>query len=163
MIATKPLLLLAALAMATMPQAAAEEYTFTTRVGPRQIRGATDGAGNVARFNLLRGLAVDRAGNLYVFQLLATNAVTGEASRRTLELNAVPADVAVLASPQWQADGSLEWTLIGQASRSDTLQVSSDLTPWTDWINVTPESCTTPVTDLEATQGTHRFYRARTR
>lgn len=66
MIATEPLLLLAALAMATMPLAAAEEYTFTTLLGPRQIRGASDGAGNVARFNRLRGVAVDRAGNLYV-------------------------------------------------------------------------------------------------
>jgi len=101
--------------------------------------------------------------DLYVFQLLATNALTGEASLRTLELNAVPADVAVLVSPQRRPDGSFQLTLIGQASQSYTLQVSSDLLTWTDWVNVTPESCSTPVTDPEAAQGTQRFYRARTR
>ena len=78
------------------------------------------------------------APDLYVFRLLATNQVTGAVSLRTVELNAVPANVAVLSSPQRLFDGSFQLTLIGQTNQAYTLQVSADLSAWTDWTNVPP-------------------------
>jgi hypothetical protein len=99
---------------------------------------------------------------LYVFRLKATNAV-GAISIRTLELTAVPADVAVLASPQRLPEGSFQLTLIGQTNQGYTLQVSTDLFTWTDWTNVTPASFSTPLTDPVAAHDPQRFYRARTR
>ena len=49
----------------------------------------------------------------------------------------MPANVAVLASPQRRADGSFQVTLMGQTNQTYTLQVSTDLSAWTDWTNVT--------------------------
>jgi hypothetical protein len=103
-------LLLAALAIAAMTQAKAQEYIFTT-----------------------------------------------------LELTAVPANVAVFASPQRLPDGSFQLTLIGQTNQSYTLQVSTNLTTWTDWTNVAPASFSTPLTDPIPAHDPQRFYRARTR
>ena len=61
-------LLLAALAMAAMTQAEAQEYTFTTLAGPDESPGAIDGPGpgSAARFYRPSGVAVDSAGNVYV-------------------------------------------------------------------------------------------------
>ena len=100
--------------------------------------------------------------DLFVFRLLGTNKLTGAVSIRTLELSAVSADVAVLSSPQRLADGPFQLSLIGQTNQSYTLQVSTNLTTWTDWINATPASFTTPLTDAEAPRHAQRFYRART-
>lgn len=44
----------------------ARDGTLTTFAGKRDDRGAADGAGTAARFSTPRGIAVDRAGNLYV-------------------------------------------------------------------------------------------------
>jgi hypothetical protein len=65
--------------------------------------------------------------DLYVFRLKATSAV-GAISIRTLELAAVPANVAVLTSPQRLPDGSFQLTLVGQTNQSYALQVSANLT-----------------------------------
>jgi hypothetical protein len=100
--------------------------------------------------------------DLYVFRLKATNAV-GAICIRTLELTAVPANVAVLASPQRLPDGSFQLTLIAQTNQSYTLQVSTNLSAWMDWTNVTPASFSTPLTDPAAAADPQRFYRARTR
>ncbi len=60
-------LLLAVLALAATTQAKAQEYTFTTLVGPAEAGpGAIDGPGSAARFYLPEGVAVDSAGNVYV-------------------------------------------------------------------------------------------------
>jgi hypothetical protein len=98
--------------------------------------------------------------DLYVLRLLATNQVTGEVSLRTLELIAVPANVAVLASPERLSDGSFQLSLIGQTNQTYTIQVSTDLPAWTDWTNVTPTRVITPLSDPEAAHETQRFYRA---
>jgi hypothetical protein len=98
--------------------------------------------------------------DLYVFRLLATNQVTGEVSLRTLELAAVPADVAVLASPERLFDGSFQLNLIGQTNQAYTIQVSTDLSAWTDWTNATPTSSNASLTDPEAALHPQRFYRA---
>ncbi|MBI4325911.1 MAG: hypothetical protein HY674_11685 [Chloroflexi bacterium] len=100
--------------------------------------------------------------DLYVFRLKATDAA-GAISIRTIELTAVPANVAVLPSPPRRPDGSFQLTLIGQTNRAYTVQVSTDLTTWTDWTNVTPASFRTPLTDPAAAQDPQRFYRAQTR
>jgi sugar lactone lactonase YvrE len=97
--------------------------------------------------------------DLYVFRLKATNAA-GAICIRTLELTAVPTDVAVLASPQRLPDGSFQFTLIGQTNLNYTVQVSTNLTTWTDWTNAIPTSSITPVTDPAAAQDPQRFYRA---
>ena len=99
--------------------------------------------------------------DLYVFRLKATNAA-GAICIRTLELTAVPAKVAVFASTQRLPDGSFHLTLIGQTNRTYTIEVSSDLSFWTSWTNVTPTNASTPLTDLEAARHMQRFYRART-
>ncbi len=96
--------------------------------------------------------------DLFVFRLRVTDAA-GAISIRTLELTAVPADVAVLASPQRLADGSFQLTLIGQTSQSYTVQVSANLTTWADWTDVTPPSFSTPLTDPAAARNPQRFYR----
>jgi hypothetical protein len=77
----------------------------------------------------------------------ATDA-SGGISIRTLELTAVPAYVAVLASPHLLADGSFQLTLVGQTNQAYSLQVSTDLTTWTDWTNMTTTSSSTPLADL---------------
>jgi streptogramin lyase len=59
-------LLLAALAMAAITRATAQEYTFTTLAGPDETPGAIDATGSAARFNDPWGAAVDSAGNVYV-------------------------------------------------------------------------------------------------
>jgi hypothetical protein len=97
--------------------------------------------------------------DFYLFRLKATNAA-GAISIRTLELTAVPAEVAVLTSPQRLPDGSFQLTLIGQTNQSYTLQVSTSLSAWTDWTNVTPASASTPLTDPDAVHDPQRFYRA---
>ena len=59
--------LLAALALAAASQSAAQQYTFTTLAGPPDGGpGALDGTGSAARFSRPSGVAVDRAGNVYV-------------------------------------------------------------------------------------------------
>ncbi|MEK7675975.1 MAG: hypothetical protein AAB676_09110 [Verrucomicrobiota bacterium] len=100
------------------------------------------------------------APDLYVLRLLATNQVTGEVSLRTLELAAVPAAVAVLASPERLFDGSFQLNLIGQTNQAYTIQVSTDLSAWTDWTNATPTSSNATLTDPEAALHPQRFYRA---
>jgi hypothetical protein len=100
--------------------------------------------------------------DLYIFRLKATDAA-GAISIRTLELAAVPAEMAVLSSPQRRPDGAFELTLIGQTNRSYTVQVSTNLTTWTDWTSVTPSSFNTLLTDPAAAQDRQRFYRAQTR
>lgn len=45
---------------------AAQSYTFTTLAGQAEVSGSTDGPPSNARFDLPLGLAVDRAGNVYV-------------------------------------------------------------------------------------------------
>ena len=42
------------------------DFTVTTPLGMPGMGGATDGAGNAARFTVPRGLAFDAAGNLYI-------------------------------------------------------------------------------------------------
>ena len=59
-------LLAAALAVAAMTEANAQEYTFTTLAGPDETPGAIDGPGSAARFCNPSGVAVDSAGNVYV-------------------------------------------------------------------------------------------------
>jgi ribosomal protein S11 len=60
-------LFLAALAIAAITRATAQEYTFTTLAGPPEAGpGAIDGPGSAARFDSLTGVAVDSAGNVYV-------------------------------------------------------------------------------------------------
>jgi len=100
--------------------------------------------------------------DLYVFRLKATNAV-GAICIRTLRLTSVPANVAVLASPQRLPDGSFQLTMIGRTKQSYTLQVSTNLTMWTDWTNVTSARFSTSLTDPAATHDPQRFYRALTR
>ena len=99
--------------------------------------------------------------DLYVFRLLATNQMTGAVSLRTVELNAVPANVAVLSSPQRLSNGSFQLTLISQTNQAYTLQVSTDFSAWTDWTNVTPWSFSTPLIDPDAERHEQRFYRVR--
>jgi hypothetical protein len=100
--------------------------------------------------------------DLYVFRLKATNAA-GAICIRTLELSALPAEVAVLVLPQRLSDGSFQLILIAQTNQSYTLQVSTNLSMWTDWTNVTPASFSTLLTDPAAAHDPQRFYRARTR
>ena len=59
-------LLPAILGLAAAVRVNAQEYTFTTLEGPAETPGAVDGRGSAARFNYPQGVAVDRAGNLYV-------------------------------------------------------------------------------------------------
>ena len=59
-------------------------------------------------------------------------------------------------------DGSFQLTLMGQTNQSYTLQVSTNLTTWMDWTNVSPASFSTLLTDPAAAHDPQRFYRART-
>ncbi|MGA2865882.1 MAG: NHL repeat-containing protein [Verrucomicrobiota bacterium] len=101
-VTTNPLagLLLAALAMAAMTQATAQEYTFTTLAGaPDAGPGAIDGPGSAARFNYTEGVAVDSAGNVYV-------ADTGNYTIRKVTPGGVVTTLAGLAGSQGSADGT---------------------------------------------------------
>jgi hypothetical protein len=100
--------------------------------------------------------------DLYIFRLLATNSVTGEVALRTVEIQATPDGAAILASPRMQPGGVFQFTLIAQTNRSCTLQVSSDLSTWADWTNLTPLTSATLLVDPSAVLTSSRFYRART-
>jgi hypothetical protein len=103
-------------------------------------------------------LTPDVPGN-YGLRLLATNQVTGTVSLRRLELNAVPANVAVLDSPQHLPDGSFQLNLIAQTNQIYILQISGNLSSWMPWTNVTPTGFVTRMTDSAASLCTQRFYR----
>ncbi len=92
-------LLLAALAMAAMTHATAQQYTFTTLAGPDGSPGAVDATGSAARFNWPEGVAVDSAGNLYV-------ADNGNSTIRKMTLGGVVTTLAGLAGSAGSADGT---------------------------------------------------------
>jgi len=127
----------------------------------RLIRDPAGSSAALSAANVRNPTFTPDVADLYVFRLEATNAA-GVVCIRTLELTAEPANLAVLASPQRLPDGSFQLTLIGQTNRSYTLQISTDLTTWTDWTNLTPASYSTPLTDPAAAHDPQRFYRART-
>lgn len=60
-----PALLLALFRTPALGDPGAPLYTFTTLAGRASI-GCDDGSGTAARFNSPQGVAVDRAGNVYV-------------------------------------------------------------------------------------------------
>ncbi|MGA2867488.1 MAG: NHL repeat-containing protein [Verrucomicrobiota bacterium] len=93
-------LLLAALAMAAMTQATAQEYTFTTLAGPPEAGpGAIDGTASAARFYAANGVAVDSAGNVYV-------ADTGNSTVRKVTPGGAVTTLAGLAGNSGSADGT---------------------------------------------------------
>jgi hypothetical protein len=93
-------LLLAALAMAAITRATAQEYTFTTLAGPPEAGwGAIDGPGNAARFANPCGAAVDSAGNVYV-------ADTENDTIRKVTPGGVVTTLAGLAASPGSADGA---------------------------------------------------------
>jgi streptogramin lyase len=98
--------------------------------------------------------------DLFIFRLQATNSVTGEVALRTLEIRATPTNSSILTPPQRQTDGSMQLSLIAQTNAGYTLTVSSNLSTWTNWTNVTPANIVTPLTDSDAVDQAHRFYRA---
>ncbi|MEY2519011.1 MAG: hypothetical protein QOF24_770 [Verrucomicrobiota bacterium] len=61
-----PLVLLALAAASAPAQSIYERYRFTTLVGNPPSHGSNDGIGSAARFNGPQGVAVDKAGNVYV-------------------------------------------------------------------------------------------------
>jgi secreted PhoX family phosphatase len=86
--------------MAAMTPATAQEYTFTTLAGPPEAGpGAIDGPGSAARFNPPTGVAVDRAGNVYV-------ADTYNNTIRKLTPGGMVTTLAGLAGTAGSADGT---------------------------------------------------------
>jgi sugar lactone lactonase YvrE len=82
----------------------ATPYTFTTLAGDAGTAGSVDGIGRAARFNNPNGVAVDRAGNVYV-------ADSGNHTIRRVTPTGVVTTLAGLAGSPGSADG------IGSAAR----------------------------------------------
>src|SRR5439155_1345779 len=86
----------------------AQEYTFTTLVGAHESPGAIDGPASVARFGFPSGVAVDRAGNVYVADT-AHNGEDGSEDNYTMRKvtpDGVVTTLAGLAGRGGSADGT---------------------------------------------------------
>jgi hypothetical protein len=66
-----------------------------------------------------------------------------------------------LGAPQWIPEGSLRWTLLGEAGRNYTVESSTNLTLWTDLQTVHLVGSSFQITDTNASAYPRRFYRAR--
>lgn len=67
----------------------------------------------------------------------------------------------MILSPQGPVDGAFHLDLVGQTNKPYTVQVSTNLSTWTDWTNVTSPTSITPLAD-PVSGAPHRFYRAST-
>jgi streptogramin lyase len=75
-------------------------YTFTTLAGYATYANSADGAGNTARFDIPQGVAVDRAGNVYVTDTFFNQTI------RKVTPEGVVATLAGLAGNSGSADGT---------------------------------------------------------
>jgi hypothetical protein len=66
-----------------------------------------------------------------------------------------------LSNPRVNANGSFSGVLLGQVSRTYALEISTNLSNWAVWTNITATSASTPFVDVTATNAPQRFYRAR--
>ena len=64
-----------------------------------------------------------------------------------------------LTLPSRQPGGEFQFTLNGEPGLTYTIQRSSDLVQWFEWMNVTAESTSTIVVDADATNQATLFYR----
>ncbi len=65
-----------------------------------------------------------------------------------------------LIFPQHLANGQFEMTLMAATNQPYLIQVSTNLSSWLDWTNISPASLNTLMIDPEASKYNHRFYRA---
>ena len=93
----------------------------------------------------------------YTAQIInASNMVTSfSAQLSLLALN------ARLLNAQLAGDGSFSATVEGAANRTYSVEISSDLTNWTELRSLVMTNATVPFNDTSATNAPQRFYRAR--
>lgn len=65
-----------------------------------------------------------------------------------------------LKLPQYLANGQFQMTLAANTNQAYVIQVSTNLTSWLDWTNVSPISLNTLLADPDAMKYRQRFYRA---
>ncbi len=65
-----------------------------------------------------------------------------------------------LTLPKHLSSGQLQMTLMASANQSYVIQVSTNLSSWLDWTNISPASLNTLIIDPDASKYNQRFYRA---
>jgi DNA-binding beta-propeller fold protein YncE len=123
----------------------------STLAGQAQVPGSTDGPASEARFFEPADVAVDTADNLYV-------ADSGNNAIRVGTIFSLPA--IRLGLPQRLPNGQFQMTLAASANQTYAIEVSTNLSNWLEWTNVTPATSSVLITDPKASNSGTRFYRA---
>jgi hypothetical protein len=124
----------------------------TTLAGLAGRSGTNNGTGNVARFFLPSGVAVDGSGNLYVADTYNDTIRKG-----------YPALTILTMEPGFGfSGGHFGFELMGPAGQSVVVEISTNLASWLPaWTN-TFGLGTLPYSDAQSSPDSHRFYRAQT-
>jgi sugar lactone lactonase YvrE len=126
------------------------------------IRRPTDSTAELSSTTVCNPTFTPDVADVYVLRLFASNCVTGAVCLRTLEFTVLPASASFrLAAPQRLPDGGFALSLMGGINRTYALEISTDLTAWSEWTNVTLTSSSISLTDAGASNQVRRFYRAR--
>jgi hypothetical protein len=94
------------------------------------------------------------------FKPECSNIASHPASNHLARLNASQPVPARFKTCAWPNDGTIQFELVGDATRQYLLQTSDNLVDWQPWTNITCSGGIVPLADPDVARRPCRFYRA---